>query len=540
MNVLKLIPRLDSTSILFATAFLFSQSSAVGTLFTNGNFTDGSNVVTYNGTDDPWDHGSSNLIVGHTAEGNLFVFGGSKVINGTGTIAQNGGVMASATINGAGSEWTNTGTLSIGHAGEGTLNIQNGGKVTGFHGFIAASLGSTGTVTLTDGAQWIISDFVALANSSNTTATLNIESGSTVMNNQGRIGGSSSSSMATATVTGAGSKWINSNTLDVARRGIGILNVENGGVVTNTDSNLGQFTNANGTVTVDGTGSKWNNSDEVTLGFQGTGTLNVSNGGLVTSLRSNLADRTGSTGTATVSGAGSLWDNSSDFFVGGNSTEAGGTGTLNIQNNGSVKVGTTMKIWDTGTVNLMSGTLEVFRLDLTAPTATANFIMTGGRLTISNEVLGTLQQDGGMLAANSFSAVDITGDYVMNAGSNEFEIGGTFRGFQYDAFNVLGSAVLDGTMDINLISGFVPSLGDSFQLIEAIGGYSGTPMFDFSDATLGSGLVWDTSGFLSSGTIGISAVPEPSAFAFFALVAGVAGTATKWRSRKVDVVKNRT
>jgi T5SS/PEP-CTERM-associated repeat protein len=256
------------------------------------------------------------------------------------------------------------------------------------------------------------------------------------------------------------------------------------------------------------------------VGRAGQGTLLVADGGLVTSLRSIISNQATGTGTATVTGAGSQWNNTSDFFVGGNSIQAGGTGTLNIADGGSVTVETTMKVWDSGTVNL-DGNLEIFRLDLTESAAPENFnMMSSGMLTIQNEVLGTLKQDDGTFAVDSFTPVDITGNYEMNAGAAIFDIGGTIRGFQYDALDVGGTATLNGTMDINLVSSFQPIEGSTFQLFDVTGGIAGNPMFDFSDAALGSELSWDTSSFLSSGSISvISSVPEPGSATLLALVA---------------------
>src|SRR5205814_7394819 len=54
------------------------------------------------------------------------------------------------------------------------------------------------------------------------------------------------------------------------------------------------------------------------------------------------------------------------------------------------------------------------------------------------------------------------------------ELAGLTRGTQYDAIDVSGTASLAGTANIIHFGGFTPSAGDSFQVINAAGGRSGT------------------------------------------------------------------
>jgi T5SS/PEP-CTERM-associated repeat protein len=56
----------------------------------------------------------------------------------------------------------------------------------------------------------------------------------------------------------------------------------------------------------------------------------------------------------------------------------------------------------------------------------------------------------------------------------EIEIGGTTKGIQYDSLAVAGAATLDGTLNVSLLGGFIPSDGDVFEILAAAGGISGT------------------------------------------------------------------
>ncbi len=74
----------------------------------------------------------------------------------------------------------------------------------------------------------------------------------------------------TATINGIGSKWTNSGLLYVGFDGQGILNVQAGAEVTNTNSFLGEYNGVYGIATVTGTGSKWTNTGDMTVGSAGS------------------------------------------------------------------------------------------------------------------------------------------------------------------------------------------------------------------------------------------------------------------------------
>lgn len=60
------------------------------------------------------------------------------------------------------------------------------------------------------------------------------------------------------------------------------------------------------------------------------------------------------------------------------------------------------------------------------------------------------------------------------------EIGGTVQGIQYDSILAVGTLAVTGDLDVQLIDGFVPTVGDSFLLASAIVGISGA----FDELTL--------------------------------------------------------
>ena len=98
----------------------------------------------------------------------------------------------------------------------------------------------------------------------------------------------------------------------------------------------------------------------------------------------------------------------------------------------------------------------------------------------------------------------------------EMEIGGLVPGDEHDAIWASGLLSLDGTLEVLLIDGFDPSLGDSFDLFDW-GSIEGS--FDnFILPELATGLHWDTSDLYSTGVLSISAVPEPTTLAISGLI----------------------
>lgn len=97
----------------------------------------------------------------------------------------------------------------------------------------------------------------------------------------------------------------------------------------------------------------------------------------------------------------------------------------------------------------------------------------------------------------------------------------------FDRLVLTQSLTIDSgaTLELSLLDGFNPMLGDEFDVIDF---NDSTGMFGTITApTLSNGLVWDFSGFQGTGTIRISAVPEPSCVSIL-LLTGV-GVLTRRR-----------
>ena len=337
---------------------------------------------------------------------------------------------------------------------------------------------------------------------------LNVKAGGVVSSSTGRIGDQSSST-GKATVTGSHSQWNNSDRLVVGRSGDGTLIVEAEGVVSNSLSLIGRYSGSTGMVTVTGASSQWNNSGALHAGWYGDGTLNVKAGGMVSNTSGYIGRYSGSTGVATVTGADSQWNNFNSLYIGGGSSGAGGSGTLNLNNSGLVTVSGTTKLWSDGTINLNGGTLDVGILDLTLGT----FKMLDG-LFHADSVVGDINVQGGTVApGHSSGTLSIDGNYVQGTAAKlEIELAGTENG-EYDRLLVTGTLELSGALEVQLLDGFSPTIDTRFQIFDATN-MSGT-FFSVALPDLLGNLGWDSSLLYSSGTLFV--IPEPTTLSLLAV-----------------------
>ena len=104
--------------------------------------------------------------------------------------------------------------------------------------------------------------------------------------------------------------------------------------------------------------------------------------------------------------------------------------------------------------------------------------------------------------------VSFGGDVILGAVSRlTMEIAGPTPGFQYDRLEVAGRLALSGTLNVDLVGGFAPALGDRFDLFDfssQIGLFSAVEL-----PSLPGGLVWDRSSLYTDGTLSLVAAPLP-------------------------------
>jgi len=386
----------------------------------------------------------------------------------------------------------NTGTLSV---TGGVLQLNNGGTHSGAFAVQPPGVLELGGGTHTLGAG------AALGGA----GILRLTGGTTTMNGGVyNVSGTTSVTGGTHTI-GAGAAIQGVGALQVL--GNGTINFDSGDVVVPTS-----YSQSGGTV---------GGSDTLNLNvpmmwsagtINGSGTINA-NAGMNLAALGTLAlgdTRTlHNTATATWSGfgsfqnaAGAVLTNSGTFdiqtasdFLAGTFINSG-TLTKSVAGGGDGRTRVTAALTNSGMIEVPAGILEfaggytqsagTTRLNGGALQASA-FTFNGGVLEGVGMVTGMLTSGAQVRPGLSPGILNLSGRYTQRPeGSLQVEIGGLEAGTNFDRFAIAGQAVLDGTLEVTLINGFVPSIGDQFRVMSF-----GSRMGDFSainGLALGNGL----------------------------------------------------
>ncbi|MFH1417701.1 MAG: hypothetical protein ABII12_05370 [Planctomycetota bacterium] len=332
--------------------------------------------------------------------------------------------------------------ITVGHDGAGAFNV-SGGAVSSMSGLIGYGIGSDGTATVTGtGSQWIIDQDLLISNrlvvGAQSTGTLNITDGGYVRSVIGTVGKS-------FTVAGGeGEIYVDgsSSTLEYDVW----LTVGGGGAI----SAMVEVSNG-GWILIGGP-----------LAIYSSGSITINTGATVSSSEGIITALSGLAAAATIDGPGSTWTNASSLYVGGDDYEPGdGTGTMTVDNEGTVDVGNTLKVWEPGTVNLNDGLIvaDVAEVDVGATFNNAGGVLrvnglsgfgdnvsfggslqighagggspggytvgvsqslqVGGQLMVGYDAPGQFTQtDGTISALDVFIGYDSTGTFAQSGGTN--------------------------------------------------------------------------------------------------------------------------
>lgn len=272
-----------------------------------------------------------------------------------------------------------SGGLAVGHQGNGSLNLSNLGSLFSGETSIATLPGSTGAVTLT-GGYWEAAGniFVSGWSGSTTsggTGSLKVLSGGFVRATMLKVFSTGFAQIDNGSTSIPGLYIIGNppahtaggtfGDILVGQSGSGRMEIRNGGAARGNRGYLGFAAGSNGAALVSGKGaapSIWECAGSVWVGNGGNGTLEVRDGASVNSAGNGyIAFTSGTQGYALVSGINSEWTSSANLYIGGNGGGPGGSGTLQLENGGTVSAAA-IALYDTGTLMLgslpfMSGTL---------------------------------------------------------------------------------------------------------------------------------------------------------------------------------------
>ncbi|MCU0413061.1 MAG: T9SS type A sorting domain-containing protein [Ignavibacteriaceae bacterium] len=108
-----------------------------------------------------------------------------------------------------------------------------------------------------------------------------------------------------------------------------------------------------------------------------------------------------------------------------------------------------------------------------------------------NSQNGNLNNKGLFLPGDNIGTFSVTGNYPEESTSVlKIDIGGYSAGSEHDRLNVSGNASLSGSLNINIVNGFTPAVGDSF-LVLTYGSRTGS-FSSIVDSSFVSGAEWDT------------------------------------------------
>lgn len=288
----------------------------------------------------------------------------------------------------------------------------------------------------------------------------------------------------------------------IARAGAGEVRIARPGTVFSCGAgatSLADSAGGNGSIAVDSSGTLLSNGP-LYLGVRGSGSLDVTRAGFCDVVELGLGAVAGATGTASVRGSLSRIRAHDDVWVGGGFGGAGGTGSvlvdssavmelqtsgivspplMTVYGGGSVVVANDGQFQSTGTIS-NAGQVELRRgrlavLGLSQPAAghlrgwgTIAGPVGGGTTTVNNN--GEIDP---FADADSFGAIDVTGNLNLFAASHDRVDLGRSGGVRSDSLRVTGTAALAGALDLTLDPTFVRVPGDTFTVLTC-GTRSGT------------------------------------------------------------------
>ena len=188
----------------------------------------------------------------------------------------------------------------------------------------------------------------------------------------------------------------------------------------------------------------------------------------------------------------------------------------------------------TGGTYVQSGTVRINNTAGSAFGTGAVTVASGATLTGAGGMSGAVQMNGTWAPGNSPGLVTVNSNVVLG-GSLDMELGGVLRATSgtggtgyYDAMNVSNALTLGGTLNVALYNGFVPSYGNSFEILQygQLSGDFGTVNYP----ALSGGLSWERT--TSATAMTITVVPEPSTYAISAIATAGLASLMRWRKRR--------
>jgi autotransporter-associated beta strand protein len=278
--------------------------------------------------------------------------------------------------------------------------------------------------------------------------------------------------------------------------------------------------------------------------IRNTGGDNTLSGPITIVAGGNQARINSEAGSLTLSGSITTTSTTarSLFFQGaGNGTVSGvisdnagnAAGKINVTKEGA-------GVWNLTGANTYTGTTTISAGTLAVNGSIGNSVVTvgsAGTLIGSGTIGGATTVNGTLAPGNSPGLLTFASDLTLGAtATTEFEINGTDRGVSYDGVNVGGAMTYNGTQSVffnapitagvfDLVGGGFTSQSGAFSSVSIGGSFAETlagPVTLTGSGWSASGTLWNYAFNYTDGDLTISAIPEPSAVAALAGLAGLA------------------
>lgn len=385
-----------------------------------GQFAGSSGTFTVDGEGSSWTASGGATIIGHTGEGKFTLSGGATATDYAVTIGYGDGGVGTALIDGDDSTWSITGgALVVGYEGEGGLTVSGGATTNTFKRVIVGDKSTAeGTITVTgaDSSFTIngTTSDIYLAVGSSGVGTVKLADGASFNSNTAVLG-FLASGKGTLDLTGADTRFVNTNYTAIGYYGVGQATVRDGATIAVTGTagvRIGYLAGSTGTLNIGaaagdaagvaghiespqvvfGPGSgtlvfnHTNTSYDFSSAISGTGTINHLSG--VTTFSGNGATLGGTTsisgGTALVTGSlGGMIDVLSNGTLGGTGTVGKSGSSLSIGNGGTLSpglVGSRGTLSVVGDLAFSTGSTYVVQVSGFSSDAV---VLTGGAVTIN-------------------------------------------------------------------------------------------------------------------------------------------------------------
>ncbi|MFO0944762.1 MAG: hypothetical protein U1D30_02265 [Planctomycetota bacterium] len=427
---------------------------------------------------------ASYFIIGGTenTDGEANIVGGSKLkSNNLITIGDAESTTGKLTVTGENSSVEGV-IVSIGNFGNATFNVADEATANIFRLLVGGYGTSEGSMNVTAGGKVTVNEELYIGNGENAIGHVLVDGEGTELDSYfGYVGFNGTGDLSVANGATAKFSFLSAG---VGEGGSGQINVTSGGKVEAVYYvSLGGnalYTDGTGDMLIDGEGSSVT-TDAIIVGNGGRGGLTLSNGGSATANELVIGAIAGVEGRVTV--------NEGSSISVAEKVSLGNLGVLDLTLGGRVSVG------DGSVEDVAEGTLHLHA---------------GGELHGFGQIQGDVFNEAGLVGpGNSPGKILIEGDYVQAlAGVLALEIGGTNPG-EYDQLDVTGDFIVAGDIKLSLAGGYLPELGDHFELFFVDGDFdisqsniywtNLSPRFEYD--SLFSGGVY---------SITITAVPEAS------------------------------